>query len=462
MKKLSKQVIVFISCVICALAGIMFYASDTKAAEEATLQVASAEGYAGDNVIVTVAIKDNPGMASVEFKLGFDNTVLELVSVTANETVFKGPMVNDTAIDFIGYVYADIKEGVGDTEIYTAEFKILDEAAVGTSTLKVYDLECSNFDGDTVPTMSVDGSVRILCKHLSTKEVETKAATCKEAGSKNVVCNTCNELVEIKKVEALGHKYGEYVITTEATCTESGVSTSTCSACGDKVTKSVEALGHKYGEYVITTEATCTDLGVSTSTCSACGDKVTKSVEALGHKYGEYVITTEATCTESGVSTSTCSACGDKVTKSVEALGHKYGEYVITTEATCTESGVSTSTCSACGDKVTKSVEALGHKYGEYIVTKEPTATEHGESKATCSVCGDEKILSIPVIEQETPEETTKPQETTKTENVTTAGTDEKADGADTGDTTAAYIIVLVMISIACAALVCRANKKNA
>ncbi len=95
-------------------------------------------------------------------------------------------------------------------------------------------------------------------------------------------------------------------------------------------------------------------------------------------------------------------------------------------------------------------------------MTKEPTATEHGESKATCSVCGDEKILSIPVIEQETPEETTKPQETTKTENVTTAGTDEKADGADTGDTTAAYIIVLVMISIACAALVCRANKKNA
>ena len=214
------------------------------------------------------------------------------------------------------------------------------------------------------------------------------APTCTEAGYKTKTCANCDDVVTEVGDPATGHSYGEWVVTEAATCTKAGSQTKTCS-CGDKVTEAIPATGHSYGEWVVT-DATCIADGSQTKTCS-CGDKVTEAIPATGHSYGAWTVTKAATCTETGTKKQECS-CGNTVTETIDALGHSYGEWVVTAP-TCTEAGYKTKTCANCGDVVTEAgAAATGHTIGEWTETKAPTCTEAGSKEKVCTACGGEKV----------------------------------------------------------------------
>ena len=255
-------------------------------------------------------------------------------------------------------------------------------------------------DGETMTTniyrqCTYCGEVLDLTTHTTKGWVVDSAATCTQDGSKHLECLDCQRRIDTA-IPALGHTP---VIdpAVDATCTETGFTEgSHCSVCGEVLTaqEEIPALGHTYGEYVVTTEPTCTESGVETKTCSVCGDEQIRPVAARGHT----PVTDPAkrpTCTETGLTEgSHCSVCGEVLTAQEEtpALGHTYGEYVVTTEPTCTESGVETKTCSVCGDEQIRPVAARGHTE----VTdpaKRPTCTETGLTEGShCSVCG--KVLT--------------------------------------------------------------------
>ena len=177
-------------------------------------------------------------------------------------------------------------------------------------------------------------------------------------------------------------------VVTAPTCTEAGYTTHTCVDCDYVlVTDEVEALGHTFGEWVVTTEPTCTEAGEETRTCEVCGETETQAVPATGHSYEAVV--TAPTCTEAGYTTYTCSVCGDTyVADEVAALGHT-AEVIPAVEPTCDEPGLTEgSKCSVCGEILTEQEEipALGHKYVD-VVTK-PTKTEKGYTTHTCENCG--------------------------------------------------------------------------
>ena len=97
----------------------------------------------------------------------------------------------------------------------------------------------------------------------------------------------------------------------------------------------VEALGHDWGEWEVTTEPTCTEPGEETHTCSRCGETETREIEPLGHTEGEVVIENkvEPTCTEDGGYDEVvyCEVCGEEISRKhvvVEATGHDWGEPV--------------------------------------------------------------------------------------------------------------------------------------
>ncbi|MBQ3214536.1 MAG: hypothetical protein IJB11_00300, partial [Oscillospiraceae bacterium] len=165
------------------------------------------------------------------------------------------------------------------------------------------------------------------------------------------------------------HQYEAVII--KPTCTIGGYTLYTCIVCGNSyVADEVDALGHSFGEGVITSQPTCIEDGVKTFTCS-CGDSYTEIVPANGHDYT--AIVTAPTCTEAGHTTYTCSVCGDSyVGNQVSATGHSHvGK---TVAPTCTAEGYTTYTCSACGDSyVADQVAALGHSY----------------VNGYCSVCGE-------------------------------------------------------------------------
>lgn len=88
-----------------------------------------------------------------------------------------------------------------------------------------------------------------------------EAATC----TTNQVCT--REACGVELVAALGHKFN----VANATCTEAKI----CSTC-----KLVEApaLGHNYGEWVLTQEATRRADGVKAKTCANCDDQICEAV----------------------------------------------------------------------------------------------------------------------------------------------------------------------------------------
>ena len=187
------------------------------------------------------------------------------------------------------------------------------------------------------------------------------------------------------------------------TCTEKGYTLHTCNEDASKSYKDnyIDALGHDYGDGVVTTPATCTENGVKTYTCSRCGDTTTEIINATGHKT-EVQNAKPATCTEDGYTGDTvCTVCGETVAKGeiIKATGHNFvdgscticgaedpdynpePEYTYTVsvvEPTCTEQGYTLHTCNEDASKTYKDnyTAALGHDW------------DGANLGATCRRCG--------------------------------------------------------------------------
>ena len=122
-------------------------------------------------------------------------------------------------------------------------------------------------------------ATRAAGEHVWGDWTVTKEATCTEAGSRTHTCTSC-KVEESEAITKLGHSYSSVV--TAPTCTEQGYTTHTCARCGDSYKDTyVDALGHDWGDGVITTLPTLDAEGVKTFTCARCGETKTEPVPKL-------------------------------------------------------------------------------------------------------------------------------------------------------------------------------------
>lgn len=253
---------------------------------------------------------------------------------------------------------------------------------------------------------------------------EAKAPDCETIGwNAYETCSRC-DYTTYAQLSALGHSYGEGVVTTAATCETAGVKTFTC-VCGDSYTESIAALGHDYEGWMQVYAPTCTQAGLEKricanndthvqtrdvaalghdnvqysakepgcesigwnayEACSRCDYTTYVELPALGHRYNSGVVTTAATCETAGVKTFTC-VCNRSYTESIPALGHKYGEWTTSRAATCETLGEEKRVCANDAWHVeTRSIAALGHKYGAWTQVSAPTCAVQGQEKRVCS-----------------------------------------------------------------------------
>ena len=430
MKRKSKAFIAaFLS--LCLIATTVLVSTGNAFASDANdsnglVSVSYAQGYEGDTVKVTASYTNNQGTAGFEFRLYYDTDVLELVKTTLSEDVFVEDVVvlGDKNADakitnFISYAVALTKDNTKNGELYTAEFKIKEGAAIGTSVLKITDLAPSNLAGEYLSVNSVYGSVRVLCKHADTEEVVKEAVTCTKDGVTEVICKKCGDLIDTKTVKSTGHKFGEYEVVTEATCSKDGLKRRTCSVCNEVEEVKIPATGNHTAVTEVTKKATCTTAGEKVTKCSVC-DKVlsTEEIPATGHKFGEYEVVTEATCSKDGLKRRTCSVCNEVEEVKIPATGNHTAVTEVTKKATCTTAGEKVTKCSVC-DKVlsTEEIPATGHKFGEYEVVTEATCSKDGLKRRTCSVCNEVEEVKIPATGKHTAVT-----EITKKATCTTAG----------------------------------------
>ena len=407
------SILIAVSTVLTAVGHI----DKAQAAEKAVLQVSTVSGHRGDEVSVTVSLTSNPGIAGLVFSLTFDNKVLKLVDVkepanTDDEFVFYEPIIkndaiNDTSINYIGYAFASGKSNITKTGIvYTATFKILDEAAIGTTQLNIAGrngqdtADVSNIDEKAVPIEVTAGSVTVTCEHKHTETVKT-AATCTKDGLEVVTCKDCKEVISSTVLKSTGHKYGDWIVDKAVTCTEDGEEYRECSVCHNKITQKIEHKGHVAGTPEVTKEPTCTKEGTRITKCTVCSEVLkTETLAKKEHSWGEWKTTVEPTCQKDGKKESVCSVCGETksevIPKSEEY--HKYTDYTVTKQATCKEEGTLTAYCTICHNLITKSIPKTDkHVAGTPTVEKEATCTEDGKKVTRCTVCG--VVLEEEVIE---------------------------------------------------------------
>ena len=300
------------------------------------------------------------------------------------------------------------------------------------------------------PTIYAPGERLFTCKDCGTTRTEgipmlektwhkgeTVAPTCESGGYTLYICDQDESLTEQRdQTAALGHDWGEGIVTTAATCDADGKRTYTCARDSATKTEVIPALGHDWGEGIVTTAATCTTDGERIYTCARdAAHTKTEVIPATGHSYDAGVVTKEPTYKEDGMRTFTCTSCGDTYTEVIPAKQYTFTETVVaptcteqgytlhkcneddahsykdnyqpatghawletTTPATCTEDGHVDRMCTRCGE--TQLVSTLpktgAHSWDAGIVTTEPTCSGTGVMTYTCTNCGETKTETIP------------------------------------------------------------------
>ena len=220
--------------------------------------------------------------------------------------------------------------------------------------------------------------------------------TCTEQGYTTWTCRCGDQYVDTY-VDALGHTFGEWVITKEASEFTEGEKKRSCIRCGLEETEEIPKLEHIHQYFKIVIEPTCTEQGYDWH-CCPCGEVYTDHyVDALGHAFGDWVVTKEPTETEEGEKQRSCTRifkevkCDGVETEKIPAKGHTHTYTTMVHPETCTTPGYITYTCSTCGDTYQKIIsEPSGHDY-QWDISKKPTCTTEGIKVLRCSRCRDIK-----------------------------------------------------------------------
>ncbi|MBP3494758.1 MAG: InlB B-repeat-containing protein [Clostridia bacterium] len=91
-----------------------------------------------------------------------------------------------------------------------------------------------SYDVYTIEEIAFGLPIYMGCNHASAKKTNTIAPTCTTAGYTEYTCQGCGLVMKSDTIDATGHTWGPYTVTTAATATSSGTKTSACTTCGQK------------------------------------------------------------------------------------------------------------------------------------------------------------------------------------------------------------------------------------
>lgn len=237
-----------------AYTGGFYIADETDGTTVADYTTYATSAESNGSTLLTFNKKNSNNSSSTTYKIvfkGADGSVISSKEYEEGATVTIPALPTKDADDDYHYSYAwnttPSAKATADA-IYTAvETKAAhtwDEGVVtkpATSTSegeKTYTCTvCKHTKTEVIP--------KTECEHKNTTTTEkvTKAATCKEVGSKTVTvtCNDCGKVISTTTVEIpkLDHKYGEWKYNGDATSTQDGTMSRVCSVCNEKDTVTV-------------------------------------------------------------------------------------------------------------------------------------------------------------------------------------------------------------------------------
>jgi hypothetical protein len=147
--------------------------SDNPPVEPASISLGSvSDTVVGGSFTVPVSIVDNPGFSAAAFTLDYDDTALEISSVSADGALFADGLIWDAdAPDHIGFVKVDDPlaptDVTGDGKLFDVTFKVKEGAtpgdyAIGLALLDGQPKNFANADGQAVDAGFTPTSVEVL------------------------------------------------------------------------------------------------------------------------------------------------------------------------------------------------------------------------------------------------------------------------------------------------------------
>lgn len=273
-------------------------------------------------------------------------------------------------------------------------------SAKGETTYTSADFSNEAFSKQTRTLADIDA-----LPHDPTDWIIISEPTCKDFGTKHILCKVCGEEIEFEYIMPLEHVAGDWEVSIPATCTEKGLNKKVCTLCGETLdTQEVEPT-HTASDWIVVTDADCTEKGLEKKVCTVCEEALEiREIAALGHNYGDWTIVKAATETEEGEEERICSRCDNKETRTIPVIGHVHSfVFMEANEVTCTEDGnIAYYVCSSCKRLYTDEageneineadvvIKAVGHVQSEWDIIKAPTCTEEGRKHIICTVCGEE------------------------------------------------------------------------
>lgn len=221
------------------------------------------------------------------------------------------------------------------------------------------------------------------------------APDCENAGSLEVYCSVCDEVLQTIKVAddaALGHVYAaEKTVIDAPDCENTGSSAWICQRCSAIFDETVlDPLGHT-AELQIVTEATCSSEGLGKYVCTVCDAVVEENVvlAQAAECEAKQEVLIAASCTEDGLCQYVCKWCDKAMGYAILPAGHTPGD-VFVTPATCTTEGESLTVCALCNAEIAReTLPCTEHVYSTQhsVQVQEATCTEGPLMQYYCEVC---------------------------------------------------------------------------
>ena len=238
------------------------------AAENPQIVVESVTAKAGEEVVLTVSLVNNPGISNGKITVEFDETGLEFVEIDTTPATAAGFTMALTNPEQFNMNFLTVADNIaGDFVLFTVKFKVLEDVEgdfeVGLVLNKLVD-----GNNETVEFEVVKGVVTVA-HECTLEDVAEVPATCTEDGVKaHQKCAVCGKLyidgVEVTEEELVipaAHTPAEPVKENEvaATCTTDGSYEEVvyCTECGEELSrvKVVVPAAHNFVDGV------CTECG---------------------------------------------------------------------------------------------------------------------------------------------------------------------------------------------------------